>query len=138
MGRKVWQRERICVEGADRILTREEACARHEIPKEAMEAYERWGLSRSDRQYAQEDLERVSMIAALYDMGFETGEVERYMRLLLSDADTSRERMKMLELRRAATLREIHLRERQLERQDYLRYQLRNEGREDRRSGKAT
>lgn len=119
-------------------MTREEACARHEIPMEAMEAYERWGLSGSDRQYAQEDLEHVSMIAALYDMGFETGEVERYMRLLLSDADTSRERMKMLELRRAATLSEIHLRERQLERQDYLRHQLRNEEREDRRSGKAT
>ena len=105
-------------------MTREEACARHEIPMEAMEAYERWGLSRSDRQYAQEDLERVSMIVALYDMGFKTEEVERYMRLLLSDMDTFRERVKMLEDLRSTTLSEIHLRERQLEQQDYLRYQI--------------
>ena len=47
------------------------------------------------------------------------------MRLLLSDRDTSSERIKMLESRRAATLSEIHFKERQLERQDYLRYRLR-------------
>ncbi len=62
---------------------------------------------------------------ALHDMGFEAGEVEMYMRLLLSDRDTSSERIKMLESRRAATLSEIHFKERQLERQDYLRYRLR-------------
>ena len=54
-------------------------------------------------------------------------EVERYMRLLLSGADTTRERLHMLERRRNAALDEIHLKEKQLQRLDYLRYQMRGQ-----------
>jgi len=49
------------------------------------------------------------------------------MRLLLSHADTTRERMRMLERRRNAALDEIHLKEKQLQRLDYLRYQMRGQ-----------
>lgn len=78
-------------------------------------------------QYDDRDLERLSTIMALHDMGFDAEEVERYMRLLLSDADTRRERLRMLECRRDATLDEIHLKEKRLQRLDYLRYLMRGQ-----------
>ena len=41
-------------------------------------------------QYDDTDLERLSTIMSLHDMGFDVNEVETYMRLLLSDEDTER------------------------------------------------
>lgn len=111
-------------------MTREEASKRYQIPIEILEEYERWGLCSTVRrvmgawQYNDQDLERLSTIMALNDMGFTLQEVERYMRLLLSEADTRRERLRMLEKRRDAALDEIHLREKQLQRLDYLRYRM--------------
>ena len=76
-------------------MTREEASRRYQIPVEVLDEYERWGLCGAVRevmgawQYDDQDLERLSTIMALHDMGFAVEEVERYMRLLLSDADTT-------------------------------------------------
>ena len=114
-------------------MTREEASKRYQIPIEILEEYERWGLCGTVKrvmgvwQYGDEDLERPSTIMALHDVGFAPDEVESYMRLLLSEADTARERMRMLEKRRDAALDEIHLKEKQLQRLDYLRYQMRGQ-----------
>ena len=52
-------------------------------------------------QYDDTDLERLSTIMSLHDMGFDVNEVETYMRLLLSDEDTERERLDMLNKKRA-------------------------------------
>lgn len=112
-------------------MTRDEASTQYQIPIEILEEYESWGLCGSVKQvmgrwqYGDQDLERLSTIMALHDMGFSVAEVESYMRLLLSEADTAKERMRMLERRRSAALDEIHLKERQLQRLDYLRYKMR-------------
>lgn len=101
------------------------------IPMEILDAYESWGLCGTVKrvmgawQYDDQDLERLSTIMALHDVGFTADEVENYMRLLLSPADTTRERERMLERRRGEALEEIHLKERQLQRLDYLRYKMR-------------
>lgn len=119
--------------GAFCFMTREEASKRYQIPIEILEEYERWGLCGTVKrvmgvwQYGDEDLERLSTIMALHDVGFAPDEVESYMRLLLSEADTARERMRMLERRRDAALDEIHLKEKQLQRLDYLRYRMRSQ-----------
>lgn len=116
-------------------MTREEASRRYQIPMEILEEYEGWGLCGAVRQaldawqYGDQDLERLSTIMALHDMGFTAQETERYMRLALSQADTRAERLRMLESRRSAALDEIHLRERQLQRLDYLRHKMRGQTR---------
>ena len=51
-------------------------------------------------------------------------EVESYMRLMLAGESTENERMKMLDAKRSKALDEIHFRERQLERMDYLRHEM--------------
>lgn len=75
--------------------------------------------------YDDTDLERLSTIMTLHDIGFTTEEVEAYMRLLLEQKDSDMARLRMLNQKRSTTLDEIHFRERQLERLDYLRHELR-------------
>ena len=114
-------------------MTKEEASECYQIPISILDEYESWGLCATVKQvmgmwqYDDQDLERLSTIMALHDMGFAPQEVESYMRLLLSGADTHRERLRMLEKRRNAALDEIHLKEKQLQRLDYLRYQMRGQ-----------
>ncbi len=111
-------------------MTINEASERYQIPIDVLKEYERWGLCGSVKkvmgqwQYDDQDLERLGMIMTLHDIGFESGEVEEYMRLLLEGESTREKRLKMLNRRRGIALDEIHLREKQLERMDYLRYRI--------------
>lgn len=113
-------------------MTIDEASKRYQIPMEILKEYESWGLCGAVKkimgvwQYDDSDLERLSMIMTLHDIGFHTEEIETYMRLLLEQQDTDRERLRMLERKRSEVLDEIHFRERQLDRLDHLRYKIRS------------
>lgn len=72
------------------------------------------------RQY----IERLSLIMTLHDVDFTGAEAERYMRLALSDKDTSKERTEMLRKKRNGTLDEIHTKQEQLDRLDFLRFEI--------------
>ena len=109
-------------------MTKEEASKRYQIPISILNEYESWGLCGAVKkvmgawQYDDTDLERLSTIMSLHDMGFDVNEVETYMRLLLSDEDTERERLDMLNKKRGEVLNDIHFKERQIARTDYLKY----------------
>ncbi len=112
-------------------MTMQEASKRYMIPIKILKEYESWGLCGAVKkvmgawQYDDTDLERLSTIMTLHDIGFTTEEVETYMRLLLEQKDSGPARLHMLNQKRSATLDEIHFRERRLERLDYLRHELR-------------
>ena len=112
-------------------MTKEEASRAYNIPIEVLDEYESWGLCGTVKQvmgvwqYDDSDLERLSMIMTLHDIGFSSDEVESYMRLLLDGESTEGERMRMLNQKRDIALDEIHFKERQLERLDYLRHKIR-------------
>lgn len=111
-------------------MTIQEASDRYQIPMNVLKEYESWGLCRAVKnvmgawQYDDEDLERLSLIMTLHDIGFTTEEVETYMRLTLEQKDGERERLRMLNRKRESTLDELHFRERQLQRLDYLRHEI--------------
>ena len=111
-------------------MTIHEASERYCIPLSILQEYESWGLCGAVKkvmgiwQYDDQDLERLSIIMTLHDIGFTSGEVEEYMRLLLSGQSTEEERMRMLNRQRRTTLDEIHFKEQQLSRLDYLRYEI--------------
>lgn len=113
-------------------MTTDEASKQYQIPMEVLSAYERWGLCGAvkkvagDWQYDDTDLEKLSLIMMLHDIGFNTEEIETYMRLLLEQQDTDKERLQMLEKKRKEVLDDIHFREKQLDRLDYLRYKICN------------
>ena len=112
-------------------MTIDEASTRYNIPLDILREYESWGLCGAVKkvmgawQYDDQDIERLSMIMTLHDIGFLNDEVESYMRLLLEGESTEEQRLDMLNRRRSATLDEIHFREMQLDRMDYLRHKIR-------------
>ena len=112
-------------------MTIHEASERYNIPLEILREYESWGLCGAVKQvmgswqYDDTDLERLSLIMTLHDAGFESPEIETYMRLLLEQPHTEEQRLRMLEEKRTAALDEIHFKERQLQRLDYLRHEIR-------------
>ena len=108
----------------------DEASKKYNIPLELLREYESWGLCGTvkkvmgDWQYDDRDLERLSMMMTLSDIGFSNEEVEAYMCLFLAGPSTEAERLRMLNQRRDLTLDEIHFKEKQLERLDYLRHKM--------------
>ena len=111
-------------------MTIQEASEHYQIPMKILREYESWGLCGAVKkvmgawQYDDTDLERLSMVMTLHDVGFTSEEVEVYMRLLLEAEDSGLTRLNMLNRKRKAALDDIHFRERQLERLDYLRHEL--------------
>lgn len=65
-------------------MTIKEASERYNIPMEILREYESWGLCGAvkkvmgSRQYDDTDLERLSLIMTLHDVGFATPEVEHW------------------------------------------------------------
>lgn len=114
-------------------MTKDGASQRYRIPPHILDEYESWGLCGALKkvmgawQYDDEDLERLSTIMTLHDIGFTADEVETYIRLLLEQPDSDRQRLRMMEEKRKATLDEIHFRERQLQRLGYLRHEIQKE-----------
>ena len=114
-------------------MTGEEASKQYHIPMRILKEYESWGLCGAVKkvmgawQYDDTDIERLSIILTLHDIGFTSREVETYMRLLLERENGRRTRLRMLDEKRCATLDDIHFREKQLERLDYLRHELRKQ-----------
>ena len=112
-------------------MTMDEASRQYCIPIRILREYEGWGLCGVVKkvmgawQYDDTDVERLSTIMTLHDIGFTSQEVETYMRLLLEQEGTDRARLRMLDEKRRAALDDIHFREKQLERLDYLRHELR-------------
>ena len=111
-------------------MTIQEASEKYNIPIKILREYERWGLCGEVKKvmgswhYDNSDIERLSTIMTLHDIGFTNDEVEKYMRLLLKGKPTEKERLKMLHDKRLGTLDEIHFKERQLDRLDYLRFEI--------------
>lgn len=111
-------------------MTIDEASAHYNIPIEILREYESWGLCSAVKkvmgawQYDDQDLERLSLIMTLHDIGFNIEEVETYMKLVLKGESTEAERLRMLNERRNDALNEIHFKEMQLNRLDYLRHKI--------------
>ena len=73
-------------------------------------------------QYDETDFERLSLIMMLYGLDFTVEEIKKYMKLSLGKNE--REWLKLLNKKRKGILYEVHLKEKQLSRIDYLRYEM--------------
>lgn len=114
-------------------MTMKEVSEHYNIPITLLKEYESWGLCGAGKkavgawQYDEQDLERLSMIMTLHGVGFDSSEVEAYMRLVLAGEDTRPKRIAMLNKKRGKTLEEIHFKEKQISSMDYLRYEMQKE-----------
>ena len=111
-------------------MTLQEASEKYNIPIKILQDYESWGLCGEVKKvmglwrYDDSDIEWLSTIMTLHDIVFTNEEIEKYMRLLLKGKSTEQERMEMLNAKRDSTLDEIHFKEKQLDRLDYLRFEI--------------
>lgn len=111
-------------------MTINEASERYKIPMKILQEYESWGLCDEVKKvmgswhYDDSDLQRLSLIMTLHDAGFTNEEVKRYMQLLQKGKAAEQERMEMLNNKRTGTLDEIHFKQMQLDRLDYLRFEI--------------
>lgn len=111
-------------------MTMKEASERYNIPIKILKEYENWGLCGPVKkvmgawQYDDPDLESLSMIMTLHEIGFDSEEVETYMRLTLEGEYTQPQRIAMLNKKRSKTLDEIHFKEKQISSMDYLRHEM--------------
>ena len=111
-------------------MTIHEASKQYNIPIGILREYESWGLCGAVKkvmgawQYDDTDLERLSLIMTLHDIGFGIDEIELYMKLLCDGESTEDDRLRMLNKKRDKALSEIHFREKQLSRLDYLRHSI--------------
>lgn len=118
-----------------------EASEKYNIPVGILREYESWGLCSEVKKvmgswnYDDSDLERLSTIMTLHDIGFTNVEIERYMQLLLQGISGEDERLNMLETKRNGTLDEIHFKERQLDRLDYLRFEIKSQNKNKMKRG---
>ena len=115
-------------------MTIHEASERYNIPIEILREYESWGLCGAVKkvmgvwQYDDENISRLSTSMTPHDVGFTNDEVENYMRLLLEGDNTEQERLEIIRRHRDSTLDEIHFKQAQLDRLDYLRYKIQKAG----------
>lgn len=111
-------------------MTIDEASERYNIPIKILKEYESWGLCTEVKKvmgswnYDDSDLERLSTIMTLHDIGFTNEEIEKYMHLLMQGKDGEKERIRMLNVKRTGILDEVHFKEKQISRLDYLKYEI--------------
>lgn len=111
-------------------MTLFEASEKYNIPPEILKEYESWGLCKAVKkvmgswQYDDSDLENMSLIMTLHDIGFTPEETENYMRLKLQKGASDAKLLHILNKKRSEALDEIHFREKQLQRLDYLRHKI--------------
>lgn len=110
-------------------MTIKEASERYCIPIKILKEYESMELCGTVKrvmgvwQYDDQDIERLSMIMTLHDIGFSKGDIDEYMRLLISGKNDD-ECISMLNKRRRITLDKIHVMEKQIDNIDYLRHEI--------------
>ena len=112
------------------MMTKEEIQERYGIPKTVLDEYHKMGLCHSVQdvmeawQYDDEDIERLSMIMALHDVGFDKSEVEYWLQSMINDSHSVAGIIKMINEKRKQALNEIHFQEKRLERLDYLKHNI--------------
>ena len=73
-------------------------------------------------KYDETYFERLRLIMMLYGLDFTVEEIKKYMKLSLEKNE--REWLKLLNKKRKGILDEVHLKEKQLSKIDYLRYEM--------------
>ena len=111
-------------------MNKEEASKHFCIPIEVLDEYESWGLCSEVKKvmgtwhYDDTDIERLGIIMTLHDIGFDNKEVEYYMQLEAQGEKTEAQRRRMLDAKRVQSLDEIHFKEKQIDRLDYLKHKM--------------
>ncbi|WP_125587801.1 MerR family transcriptional regulator [Companilactobacillus jidongensis] len=109
-------------------MNKQEVSQKYNIPVDLLLEYEKWQLCDSVKlvigewQYGDEDIDRLSMIMTLHDIGFDNRTIKKYMIALLKEDKSAKTMLlAIIQKQRNDKLKSIHVLEEQLEKLDNLR-----------------
>ncbi len=105
-------------------MTKQEMLQKYNVPPDLFDKYE---AAHKCTGFTDKDVENMSLILTLYDAGFDDAEVRDYIGFYRSGGDTAEKRTEMLLKKRKKALEELHAKQEQLDRIDYLRYKIKKE-----------
>ena len=108
-------------------VTKKELCEKYSVPPEMFDEYKSCGLCRSDCDFADSDIECISLMMSLKDAGLDSEHAKECMKLMYSDGAKCGKCLEILKKQRSRTLDEIHALEKQLENTDCLIYKLKKQ-----------
>ena len=98
--------------------------AEHAVGKEKNENEKGNAINATAFHFSKEDIEKLSLIMTLQEIGFDKKEIKTWLCLQQNDKNSCAACLKMLNKLRSETLDAIHLKEKTLDRIDFLRYEL--------------
>ncbi|MFD1418668.1 MerR family transcriptional regulator [Companilactobacillus keshanensis] len=112
-------------------MNKQEVNKKYGIPISMLLEYEKWQLCDSvkvimgDWKYDEQDIDRLSMIMTLHDIGFDNETIRNYMRILVAEDNSANSMLLVIiQKQRNDKLSKIHLLENQLEKLDNLRGEI--------------
>lgn len=108
-------------------MTKKELCEKYSVPSEMFDECKSCGLCRSECDFADSDIECISLMMSLKDAGLDSEHVKAYMKFMYSDGGKCEKCLEILKKQRSRTLDKIHTLEKQLENTDCLIYKLKKQ-----------
>lgn len=111
-------------------MNRQEVILNYGVPEETMCEYDKMyspkGDDTVDMDYAETDIKRISRMIELRNMGVSLDTAIQYLQMEKGE-HTQQKKLQLLNHTREELLEEIHIREEQLIKLDYTRFQLQKE-----------
>lgn len=105
-------------------MTVSELSIRYNIDVNKLRLFENNKLISLKDEYSPEELEELSMLCTLYDCGFTADKLKNYMNCRA--AGNSLRQLSLLNEQRYALLDEIHIKQKLLDKLDYIIYNIKN------------
>ena len=105
-------------------MTISELSMRYNIDVNKLRLFENNKLITLKEEYSDQELEELSLLCTLYDCGFSGEKLKSYINCMA--AGNSLRQLGMLNERRYALLEEIHVKQKLLDKLDYIIYNIKN------------
>lgn len=107
-------------------MTIHELNERYKIDPQKLQYFADNHLIETDETYGDKDEKRLSVLCVLYDVGLNADAIKQF--LLFDSTQNHAGKIKLLNMRRADLLEDIHLKQKSLDRLDYMLYEIKNKG----------
>jgi len=103
-----------------------ELSKRYKIRLDKLQYFTDNNLIEEEQIYSDKGVKRLGILCTLYGVGLSAAEMKRF--LSFDSAHNRTEQIKLLNMRRADLLEDIHVRQKSLEQVDYMIYEIKNKG----------
>lgn len=103
-----------------------ELSERYKIDIQKLQYFADNHLIAADEEYSGKTEKQLGILCTLYDVGLNADAIKQF--LLFDSTQNHAGKIKLLNMRRADLLEDIHLKQKSLDRLDYMLYEIKNKG----------